>query len=89
MKRGLRQVRALARMLGALGHESRLAIVRLLLTAYGPGLPAGEDSANALGRLRRYRDLGVTHVCLETSFRDMDRAYATLERFAAEVRPQL
>ena len=53
------------------------------------GLPAGEEPDATLARLGRYRDLGVTHLCLETSFRDMDRAYATLERFASDVRPQL
>jgi probable F420-dependent oxidoreductase len=49
---------------------------------------AGDD-ATTLDRLRRYRDLGVTHLCLETGFRDMDRAYATLENIARNLRPQL
>ena len=53
------------------------------------GLRAGEDPDATLARLRRYRDLGVTHLCLETGYREMDRAYATLERFARELRPQL
>lgn len=53
------------------------------------GLRADEPPDATLARLGRYRDLGVTHLCLETTFRDMDRAYATLERFATEVRPKL
>lgn len=53
------------------------------------GLPGGEDPDATRSRLRRYRDLGVAHLCLETSFRDMDRAYAVLERFARDVRPKL
>jgi probable F420-dependent oxidoreductase len=50
---------------------------------------AGEDTDAAVARLSRYRDLGVTHLCLETGYRDMDRAYATLERVAKEIRPRL
>jgi len=53
------------------------------------GLPAGEDPDAVLERMRRYQDAGVSHLCLETSFRDMARAYETLERFAREVRPKL
>lgn len=53
------------------------------------GLPGSEDPDATLARLRRYTDLGVTHVCLETSFRDPSRAYTTLERFARDVRPNL
>lgn len=48
----------------------------------------GDDDAEILARLRRYQALGVAHICLETSNRDMDRAYATLDHFATEVRPQ-
>jgi probable F420-dependent oxidoreductase len=53
------------------------------------GLPAAEEPEATLARLHRYQELGVTHVCLETSFRDVDRALATLTRFAREVRPAL
>jgi alkanesulfonate monooxygenase SsuD/methylene tetrahydromethanopterin reductase-like flavin-dependent oxidoreductase (luciferase family) len=53
------------------------------------GLPASEDPDATLARLRRYQDLGVTHLCLETSFRDPGRAYMVLERFARDVRPKL
>lgn len=53
------------------------------------GLAATEAPEATLARLGRYRDLGVTHLCLETNYRDMDRAYATLERFATETRPKL
>lgn len=51
------------------------------------GVGAREESAAVVEKLRRYKDLGVTHVCIETGYRDMDRAYATLERIATEVRP--
>ena len=53
------------------------------------GLPGREEPEATLTRLRRYRDLGVSHVCLEPSFRDMGRAYALLERVARQVRPAL
>jgi probable F420-dependent oxidoreductase len=53
------------------------------------GLPGSEDPDATLGRLRRYQDLGITHLCLETSFRDPGRAYGVLERFARDVRPKL
>ena len=53
------------------------------------GLPGAEEPDATLARLRRYQELGVTHMCLEPSYRDMDRAYATLERVAREVQPKL
>ncbi len=53
------------------------------------GIRAGDESDATLARLRRYRDLGVTHLCLETGYRDMERAYATLEHFARDLRPRL
>jgi probable F420-dependent oxidoreductase len=53
------------------------------------GLGASEPPEATLGRLRDYQDAGVSHICLETNFRDPERAYATLERFAREVRPQV
>jgi probable F420-dependent oxidoreductase len=53
------------------------------------GLPGTEAPEATLERLRRYQELGVSHVCLETGYRVMERAYDTLERFARETRPRL
>lgn len=52
-------------------------------------IAGGEDSDATLARLRRYKELGVTHLCVETGYRDMNRAYATMERLAREIRPKL
>jgi probable F420-dependent oxidoreductase len=53
------------------------------------GLRADDDPDAVLERMRQYKQAGVSHLCLETSFRDPARAYAALERFAREVRPRL
>jgi probable F420-dependent oxidoreductase len=53
------------------------------------GIRGSEPSAAVAARLRTYRDLGVTHACIETGYRDLPRAYETLERVAKEVRPEL
>ena len=51
------------------------------------GIGSREENEAIAERLRRYQALGVTHLCIETGYRDLDRAYATLERVAKEVRP--
>ena len=53
------------------------------------GLPAGEPTEATIERLEQYAAAGVAHICLETTFRHMERAYETLERFASDVRPKL
>jgi ubiquinone/menaquinone biosynthesis C-methylase UbiE len=53
------------------------------------GLRADDDPDAVLERMRQYKQAGVSHLCLETSFRDPARAYAALERFAREVRARL
>ena len=49
------------------------------------GYRMGDDD-RMIPLLRRYQDLGVSHICIEVGFRDMGRAYETLEHFAAKVR---
>jgi probable F420-dependent oxidoreductase len=53
------------------------------------GVGAREENDAVVARLRRYKDLGVTHVCIETGYREMERAYTTLERLAKDVRPRV
>ncbi|MER3421587.1 MAG: LLM class F420-dependent oxidoreductase [Chloroflexota bacterium] len=82
------EVAAAAEKLRAYAREAGRAPEAVAVTVR-TGLPAGEDPDAVLERMRRYQDAGVSHLCLETSFRDMARAYETLERFAREVRPKL
>ena len=77
--------------LPALHEEARAAgrdPASLQITAR-TGLPADEEPDATVERLGRFRDAGVTHLCLDITFREMDRAVAALERFAHEVRPRL
>ena len=53
------------------------------------GLPARRPADDVVAELRALRDLGVTHVILEPASRDLATMTATLERFAADVRPRL
>jgi probable F420-dependent oxidoreductase len=53
------------------------------------GLPATRPAGETLADLRALRDLGVTHVILETRARDVADMAAIYERFAADVRPRL
>jgi probable F420-dependent oxidoreductase len=53
------------------------------------GLPARQDPQALLGELRTLRDLGVSHVVLESRIRDLGDLTAIYERFAADVRSKL
>ncbi len=82
------EVAAAAAKLRAYAREAGRAPDAVAVTVR-TGLPAGEDPDVTLERVRQYKQAGVSHLCLETSFRDLARAYAALERFAREVRPKL
>jgi probable F420-dependent oxidoreductase len=53
------------------------------------GLSAKRPSDDILTELRALRDLGVSHVILETSMRDVADLTATYEKFSTEVRSRL
>ena len=53
------------------------------------GLPARQDPQALVGELRALRDLGVSHVILESRVRDLEDLTEIYERFARDVRPQL
>lgn len=53
------------------------------------GLPARQDPQALIAELRALRDLGVSHVILESRVRDLEDLTAIYERFAAEVRAKL
>lgn len=53
------------------------------------GLPARQDPQALIGELRALRDLGVSHVILESRVRDLEDLTAIYERFAADVRPEV
>jgi probable F420-dependent oxidoreductase len=53
------------------------------------GLSAKRPADDVLAELRALRDLGVSHVILETSMRDVAELTTTYEKFATEVRSRL
>jgi len=53
------------------------------------GLPARKPAAALVEELRAMRDLGVSHVVLESRVADLDTMTATYEAFARDVRPLL
>jgi probable F420-dependent oxidoreductase len=53
------------------------------------GLSARRPAAEMLADLRALQDLGVSHVILETSMRDVAEITTTYEKFATEVRARL
>src|SRR5574341_697016 len=53
------------------------------------GLPARHDAAALVGELRALRDLGVSHVVLESRIRDLEDLTAIYERFANDVRGKI
>jgi probable F420-dependent oxidoreductase len=53
------------------------------------GLSAKRSAVDVLAELRALRDLGVSHVILETRMRDVAELTATYEKFATEVRSRL
>jgi len=53
------------------------------------GLPARRPADELLTELHALRDLGVSHVVLESRARDLADMNATYERFASDVRPHL
>lgn len=53
------------------------------------GLAARRPADEVLAELKALRDLGVSHVILESRARDLDEMAALYERFAQEVRPRL
>jgi probable F420-dependent oxidoreductase len=52
------------------------------------GIRLGQDEA-FVERMRQYKAAGVSHVCLETGYSNMARAYETLEHFARDLRPHI
>lgn len=82
------EVASAAEKLRAYAREAGRAPEEVAVTVR-TGLRADDDPDAVLERMRRYKEAGVNHLCLETSFRDPARAYAALERFAREVRPRL
>ena len=53
------------------------------------GLAAKRPADEVLAELKALRDLGVSHVILESRARDLDEMAALYEKFAREVRPRL
>jgi probable F420-dependent oxidoreductase len=53
------------------------------------GLSARQSSTDTLSQLWRYRDVGVNHVVLETSYRSLPDMLKTYDRFASDVLPKL
>jgi probable F420-dependent oxidoreductase len=53
------------------------------------GLPAKRASAEVLDELKALRDVGVSHVIVETRVTDVDDSTRILERFVSEVRARL
>jgi probable F420-dependent oxidoreductase len=53
------------------------------------GLPARRPADDVLAELRALRDLGVSHVILESRMRDVAELTQTYERFATDIRPRL
>jgi alkanesulfonate monooxygenase SsuD/methylene tetrahydromethanopterin reductase-like flavin-dependent oxidoreductase (luciferase family) len=53
------------------------------------GLPARKPAPEVIAELHALRDLGVTHVILESRAGSAEEMGALLERFAREVRPAL
>jgi probable F420-dependent oxidoreductase len=53
------------------------------------GVPAKRASAEVLDELKALRDVGVTHVIVETRVTDVDDSTRILERFVGEVRAKL
>jgi len=53
------------------------------------GLPARQDPQALLAELRALRDVGVSHVILESRTRDLEDLTAIYERFANDVRSKL
>jgi probable F420-dependent oxidoreductase len=53
------------------------------------GLPAKKSADELVAELRALRDLGITHVVLETRARDLADMVAVYERFAGDVRPRV
>ena len=53
------------------------------------GLPARRASAEVLDELKELRDVGVSHVIVETRVTDVDDSTRILERFVSEVRARL
>ena len=58
--------------------------------------PSGSDrkalqgtADEIVGDLRRFKALGVSHVLLEGSYRDLSRMIATFETFARDIRPHI
>jgi len=58
--------------------------------------PSGSDrkalqgtADEIVGDLRRFKALGVSHVLLEGSYRDLSRMIATFEAFARDIRPHI
>jgi probable F420-dependent oxidoreductase len=79
--RGIDQLRAACRKAGR--DLATLTISARL------GLSAKRPPADLLTELRALRDLGVSHVILETRMRDVADLTATYEKFATEVRARL
>jgi probable F420-dependent oxidoreductase len=53
------------------------------------GYAARRSSDDVLAEIKALRDLGVSHVILETRMRDLDDMASLYERFARDVRPRL
>jgi probable F420-dependent oxidoreductase len=53
------------------------------------GLSAKRPADDVLAELRALRDLGISHVILETRMRDVAELTTTYEKFATQVRPRL
>jgi hypothetical protein len=53
------------------------------------GLPAKRDAADVLDELKALRDVGVSHVIVETRVTEVDDSTRILERFVSEVRAKL
>jgi alkanesulfonate monooxygenase SsuD/methylene tetrahydromethanopterin reductase-like flavin-dependent oxidoreductase (luciferase family) len=81
MREGLEKLRAACAKLGR-----DLASVTLSVRM---GLSAKRPSSEVLDELKALRDVGVSHVVVETRVSDVDDSTRILERFVSEVRAKL
>jgi probable F420-dependent oxidoreductase len=81
MREGLEKLRAACAKIGR-DPKSISVSVRM-------GLPAKRDAAEVLDELKALRDVGVSHVIVETRVTDVDDSSRILERFVSEVRTRL
>jgi alkanesulfonate monooxygenase SsuD/methylene tetrahydromethanopterin reductase-like flavin-dependent oxidoreductase (luciferase family) len=81
MRDGLEKLRAACDKIGR-DPKSITLSVRM-------GVPAKRPAAETVDELKALRDVGVSHVVVETRVTDVDDSTRILERFVSEVRAKL